>query len=115
MMTFKIGANNEDHPDRDAGSVVVTKPRTQVKLPKLYKVLLHNDDFTPMDFVVHVLEQVFNKSRPQAEKIMLDVHHKGIGVCGVYPLEIAETKSRAVQDAAKENEYPLLCTCEEAD
>lgn len=104
---------SSDEEQDESGAAVVSKVQTVPKEPKMYRVLLHNDDYTPMDFVVFVLEHFFNKSRSTAEKIMMDVHKKGVGVCGVYPHEIAETKTKAVQDAAKENEYPLLCTCQE--
>jgi ATP-dependent Clp protease adaptor protein ClpS len=91
---------------------VVTDDKTKVKEPPLYKVLLHNDDYTSMEFVVLLLEKVFNKSTPEATRIMLNVHQQGIGVAGVYHKEIAETKMAIVHDLAQKNEYPLRCTME---
>ena len=87
---------------------------TRVQRPSLFKVLLHNDDYTPMEFVVDVLMRFFNKSHGQATEIMLAVHHKGVGLCGIYPYEIAETKVAQVTEAAREQEYPLQCTLERA-
>jgi ATP-dependent Clp protease adaptor protein ClpS len=81
--------------------------------PKLYKVLLHNDDYTPMDFVILVLKKYFSKDETQAQKIMLDVHHKGIGLAGIYSFEVAETKVMHVNQFAKNNEYPLKSSYEE--
>ena len=80
--------------------------------PPLYRVLLHNDDYTTMQFVVEVLVVVFNKSMHEATRIMLNVHQKGVGVCGVYPLEIAETKVNTVESLARENGFPLKCSME---
>jgi ATP-dependent Clp protease adaptor protein ClpS len=97
--------------DRDDTAVLTrTKPKT--KKPSLYKVLLLNDDYTPMEFVVHVLEVYFSKTREDAYRIMLHVHQKGVGVCGVYTFEVAETKVTQVMDAAKEHGHPLQCTME---
>ena len=84
----------------------------QVREPPMYKVLLHNDDYTPMDFVVHVLVTIFNQPEAEAAKIMLSVHHKGHGLCGVFAYEIAETKVAQVEHAATANGYPLKCTME---
>ncbi|MGE0118833.1 MAG: ATP-dependent Clp protease adapter ClpS [Dongiaceae bacterium] len=96
--------------DRQTGVVVKSKPKT--KKPSMYKVLLLNDDYTPMEFVVHVLERFFNKSREEATRIMLHVHRRGVGVCGVYTYEVAETKVTQVIDFARRNEHPLQCTLE---
>ena len=93
---------------------VVTKTRPKTKKPPLYKVLLLNDDYTPMEFVVHVLERFFSKNREEATRIMLHVHQKGIGVCGVFTYEVAETKVSQVIDFARENQHPLQCTLEKA-
>ena len=103
-----------DHEERQGGpgGAVVTERRAEVRSPSLYKVLLHNDDFTPMDFVVMVLETYFGKDRNAATEVMLAVHHKGVGICGVYPFEIAETKVSLVMECARENEHPLQCTME---
>ena len=100
--------DNEDH----GGTAVVTRPTIKVQEPKMYRVLLHNDDYTPMDFVILVLEKFFRKGHDDATRIMLDVHQKGIGVCGVYPFEVAETKVALVSDAARGNEHPLKCSAE---
>jgi ATP-dependent Clp protease adaptor protein ClpS len=105
-----------DERDMIGSPGVVTRKRTQkkVKQPPLYKVLLHNDDYTTMEFVVHVLQSVFDHPEAQATQIMLHVHRKGIGVAGVYSHEIAETKIEQVHALAKEYEYPLRCSMEEA-
>lgn len=84
-----------------------------VKEPSMYKVLLHNDDYTTMEFVVEVLMFVFNKSADDATRIMLNVHKQGVGICGVYTYEVAETKVNTVEALAKENGFPLKCTMEE--
>ncbi len=81
--------------------------------PPMYKVLLHNDDYSTMDFVVMVLKKVFHKNQEQSEQIMLDVHKKGKGICGVYTFEIAQTKVEQVKTLAKQNQFPLLATYEE--
>lgn len=92
---------------------VLTQEDQQVEKPPLYKVLLHNDDYTTMDFVVYVLINVFHRSENDAINIMLAVHHHGVGVAGVYTREIAETKINQVHNLARAHEYPLLCTMEE--
>jgi ATP-dependent Clp protease adaptor protein ClpS len=91
---------------------VVTKTRPKTKKPSLYKVLILNDDYTPMEFVVLVLEHFFNKSREDATRIMLHVHQKGVGICGVYTFEVAETKVAQVMDFARQHQHPLQCTME---
>ena len=91
---------------------VITRTETRTKKPSLYKVLLLNDDYTPMEFVVHVLERFFNKGHEEATRIMLHVHQKGVGVCGVYTFEVAETKVTQVMDFARGNQHPLQCTME---
>ena len=91
---------------------VATDRKTSLQEPPLFKVLLHNDDYTSMEFVVLLLEKVFNKSTPEATRIMLNVHQQGVGVAGVYPKEIAETKAAIVHDLAQKNEYPLRCSLE---
>ncbi len=100
---------NEDHR---SGTSVITERAVQIRVPHLYRVLLHNDDYTPMEFVVMVLETFFNKERAVATEIMINVHTKGVGVCGAYPCEIAETKVALVMECARENEHPLQCTME---
>lgn len=86
--------------------------RTTVKKPSMYKVLMLNDDYTPMEFVVHVLERFFSKNRDEATQIMLHVHQRGVGVCGVYTYEVAETKVTQVMDLARQNQHPLQCSIE---
>jgi ATP-dependent Clp protease adaptor protein ClpS len=91
----------------------VTKSKEKLKKPLLYKVLLHNDDYTTMEFVIYVLTTVFHKTEGEAFTIMLKVHTEGVGVAGIYSYEIAETKAEKVVTLARENEYPLLATVEE--
>lgn len=98
--------------DADFETGTVTKTRPKTKKPNLYRVLLLNDDYTPMEFVVLVLQDVFNKSREDAMRIMLHVHQKGVGECGVYPYEVAETKVTRVMDTARKNQHPLQCVME---
>jgi ATP-dependent Clp protease adaptor protein ClpS len=93
---------------------VATKTRTKPKKPSQFKVLLLNDDYTPMEFVVMVLKQFFNMDMEQATRVMLHVHQKGVGVCGIFPYEIAETKVNQVMDFARQNSHPLQCTLEKA-
>ena len=100
-------------PDDNGTGLIVEKSKPKVKKPPLYKVLLLNDDYTPMEFVVHLLMRFFNLNQEKAEQVMLHVHTKGVGVCGVYPREIAETKVRLVLDFANENQHPLQCTMEQ--
>ena len=104
------GDGNDDGPS--TGVVVRTKPKA--KKPSMYKVIMLNDDYTPMEFVVMVLERFFNKNHEEASHIMLHVHQKGVGVCGVYTYEIAETKVTQVMDLARQHQHPLQCTLEKA-
>ncbi len=90
----------------------LTLENTKISKPSLYKVLLHNDDYTPMDFVVMILETIFHKKQEDAVSIMLNVHQKGRGICGVYTYEVAESKSQQVVESAKQNDYPLQCSME---
>lgn len=110
--------DDNDRPDDggEGGGVggVLTERKVRTQRPSLFKVILHNDDYTPMDFVIEVLTRFFGKSHEQATEIMLTVHHKGLAVCGVYPYEIAETKVAMVTESAREHEYPLQCTLERA-
>jgi ATP-dependent Clp protease adaptor protein ClpS len=99
--------------DSDTDEAVVTESETRLKRPSLYQVLLHNDDFTTMEFVVYVLQNVFQRSETDALRIMLQVHLEGIGVAGVYTYEVAEMKVSKVTELAQANEFPLLCTIEE--
>ena len=94
------------------GTSVITKTKPQTKRPSMYRVLLLNDDYTPMEFVVHVLERFFNKDREAATQIMLHVHHHGIGECGIYTYEVAETKVTQVMDFARKHHHPLQCVME---
>ena len=102
------GGGNTDGPN--TGVVVKARPKT--RKPAMYKVLMLNDDYTPMEFVIHVLERFFQKSREEATRIMLHVHRRGVGVCGVYTYEVAETKVTQVMDLARQNQHPLQCTIE---
>ena len=106
--------NDPDREDGDDGAErgVATKTRAKTKKPSMYRVLLMNDDYTPMEFVVSVLIGIFKKSPEEATRIMLNVHQTGIGTCGVYTFEVAETKVAQVMDAAKRNQHPLQCTLE---
>ena len=96
--------------DGDAGLALKTRIRT--KKPSMYKVLMLNDDYTPMEFVVYVLQRFFVMPDERARQIMLHVHQRGVGVCGVYTYEVAETKVNQVMDLARENQHPLQCTIE---
>ena len=105
----------DQNPNHDQGQgVVVEKARPKLKPPPLYKVILLNDDYTPMEFVVMVLEQFFAMNREKATQIMLHVHTRGRGVCGIYTRDIAETKVAQVNDFSRTHQHPLLCTMEEA-
>ncbi|HYM31544.1 MAG TPA: ATP-dependent Clp protease adapter ClpS [Candidatus Cybelea sp.] len=105
---------SDDKRDTDRGTAtgVVTKTRPKTKKPPMYKVLLLNDDYTPMEFVVYVLEHFFGKNKTDATRIMLHVHQKGVGICGVYTYEVAETKVTQVIDFARQHQHPLQCTME---
>ncbi len=106
-----MSKKNRDQDNGQTGIITRTKPKT--KKPRLYKVLLLNDDYTPMEFVVHVLERFFGKGREEATRIMLHVHQKGVGICGVYSYEIAETKVTQVMDFARQHQHPLQCIMEQ--
>jgi ATP-dependent Clp protease adaptor protein ClpS len=114
--TYGAGGDDKKRDDGDRtngpGTAVITKTKPQTKRPSLYRVLLLNDDYTPMEFVVHVLERFFNKDREAATRIMLHVHHHGIGECGVYTYEVAETKVTQVMDFARKHQHPLQCVME---
>jgi ATP-dependent Clp protease adaptor protein ClpS len=98
--------------DEGLGNGVALQTRTRTKKPAMYKVLMLNDDYTPMEFVVHVLERFFSKNREAATAIMLQVHQRGVGVCGVFTYEVAETKVNQVTEFARRNQHPLRCTLE---
>jgi ATP-dependent Clp protease adaptor protein ClpS len=102
------GRNGEEGP----GTGVIVKAKPKTKKPAMYKVLMLNDDYTPMEFVVHILERFFNKNRQEATRIMLHVHRRGVGICGVYTYEVAETKVTQVMDFARQHQHPLQCTLE---
>ena len=105
------GTDGQDNGTGD-GTGVVTKTRPKTKKPSLYKVLLLNDDYTPMEFVVHILEKIFNKNREAAVEIMLHVHRHGVGICGVFTYDVAETKVAQVIEFARRHAHPLQCTME---
>ncbi len=107
---------DNDHKDgngTESGVIVRSKPKT--KKPAMYKVLLLNDDYTPMEFVVHVLERFFSKGKDDATRIMLHVHQRGVGICGVFSYDVAETKATQVVDFARQHQHPLQCTIEKDD
>src|SRR5476649_2189559 len=104
------GDDKRSDDGQQIGVVVKTKPKT--KKPSMYKVLLLNDDYTPMEFVVHILEKIFNKNREQAVEIMLHVHKHGVGICGVFTYEVAETKVAQVIEFSRRHQHPLQCTME---
>lgn len=97
-------------PDAEDHILLKTKPKT--KKPDLYKVLLLNDDYTPMEFVIHILEKFFHKNKQEATDIMMHVHRRGVGICGIFTYEVAETKVAQVMDFARANEQPLQCVME---
>ena len=109
------GHADDDHDGAGDGQVgLATRTRAKPKKPSQFKVLLLNDDYTPMEFLVMVLKRFFNMDLEQATRVMLHVHQRGVGVCGIFPYEIAETKVHQVMDCAKENQHPLQCTLEKA-
>ena len=109
-----IMARSRDAGESDGGIVTErrTKEQTKTKKPALYKCILLNDDYTPMEFVVEILKQIFHKPAAEATRIMLHVHRRGVGICGVYTYEVAETKVTQVMDFARQNQHPLQCTLE---
>jgi ATP-dependent Clp protease adaptor protein ClpS len=109
-----LADDNNNLPGTNIHSGVLVDTKVKTKKPSLYQVIIHNDDFTPMEFVVEVLEKFFNKNHAAATEIMLNVHHKGQGICGVFPYDIAETKVATVSDYARRAEHPLKCTMEKA-
>lgn len=101
--------------DRDEQSGVATVKKTKLRPPKMYKVLMHNDDYTTMEFVVLVLQKFFNKNPAEAQAIMLEVHNRGFGICGIYTYEVAESKVAKVTKYARDNGHPLKCSTEPCD
>ena len=112
LVAITFMSDDKNRNREDGQSNVVTRTRTRTKKPSMYKVLLLNDDYTPMEFVVHVLERFFSKGREDATRIMLHVHQKGVGICGVYTYEVAETKVTQVMEFARQHQHPLQCTME---
>jgi ATP-dependent Clp protease adaptor protein ClpS len=102
-------------PDIEREGEVLTESETKLEKPKLYKVILHNDDFTTMEFVVFILVHVFLRSEVEAFRIMLKVHNEGLGIAGVYPYEVAQMKAEKAMNLSRAHEYPLLCTVEEEE
>ena len=107
-----VGRDSGRDPGNNPSIGVVMKTRPKTKKPAMYKVLMLNDDYTPMEFVVHVLERFFQKTREEATRIMLHVHRRGVGVCGAFTYEVAESKVTQVMDLARQNQHPLQCTIE---
>ena len=118
VLQLRAGEDGDgDTPDGGEGEGQVglaTKARAKPKKPSQYKVLMLNDDYTPMEFVVMVLKRFFRMDLEQATRVMLHVHQRGVGVCGIFPYEVAETKVNQVMDCARENQHPLQCTLEKA-
>ncbi len=107
-------SSNEDPRQDDEGGLAVEPAKPKLERPPMYKVVLLNDDYTPMEFVVHVLEHFFHMDREKATRVMLHVHTRGMGVCGVFTREIAETKVNQVNEFSRANQHPLLCDMEVA-
>ncbi|WP_173645097.1 ATP-dependent Clp protease adapter ClpS [Polycladidibacter stylochi] len=106
------GDEDNNIHDGEGGVGVLTRTKPKTKRPSLYRVLLLNDDYTPMEFVVHVVERFFHKNLEEATEIMLHVHHHGVGECGVFTFEVAETKVTQVMDFARKHQHPLQCVME---
>lgn len=110
-----MGSHEEDDQGGySGGTQTLTQPKIRTKVPSFYKVVLLNDDFTPMDFVIHILQKFFNKVEEDANRIMLQVHHQGAGIAGVFSFEVAETKAFQVNKYAKQKQHPLKCIVEKA-
>ena len=105
MSSSIMSKDNDENDEIDGNTKLATKPKT--KIPSLYRVLMMNDDYTPMEFVIEVLEKFFQKNREEATQIMLHVHQRGVGVCGIYTYDLAETKAMQVMNYARKNEHPL--------
>jgi len=110
----KMSEHDKKDLQRDGHELVVEEAQPKLKRPPLYRVILLNDDYTPMEFVVEVLQSIFGMERPKATRVMLEVHTKGKGICGVYDYQIAETKVAQVMSIAQQQQHPLLCTMEES-
>lgn len=111
----QLTLNKEDDLEHNDGNLLLEEARPKIKPPPMYQVVMFNDDYTPMEFVVHVLEAFFTMDRENATRVMLKVHQEGKAVCGVFTRDIAETKSAQVNEYSKQNEHPLLCEIEEVD
>ncbi|HEY5082967.1 MAG TPA: ATP-dependent Clp protease adapter ClpS [Rhizomicrobium sp.] len=112
MKKVRDQGNGNGGKGDNTGSGIVTRTRAKTKKPSLYKVLLLNDDYTPMEFVVHILEKFFAKNREDAVEVMLHVHRHGVGICGVFTFEVAETKVAQVIEFSRRHQHPLQCTME---
>jgi ATP-dependent Clp protease adaptor protein ClpS len=112
MRDTRDGDGKTGNGDNGTGTGLITKTRPKTKKPSLYKVLILNDDYTPMEFVVHILEKIFNKNREDAVQVMLHVHRHGVGICGVFTFEVAETKVAQVIEFSRRHQHPLQCTME---
>ncbi|OYW88601.1 MAG: ATP-dependent Clp protease adapter ClpS [Sphingobium sp. 32-64-5] len=108
------GEQDDDGAGSGPNVGIATRTRSRTKRPSLYKVLMLNDDYTPMEFVVHVLQRFFKMDMEEATRVMLHVHQRGVGVCGIFSYEVAETKVNQVMDFARQNQHPLQCTLEKA-
>jgi ATP-dependent Clp protease adaptor protein ClpS len=113
-LTLMAGDGDRDGGDDDPAGGLATRTRTRTKKPTPYRVLMLNDDYTPMEFVVLVLQRFFKMTMEEATQVMLHVHQRGVGVCGVFSYEVAETKVSQVIDFARQNQHPLQCTLEKA-
>jgi len=103
---------SNDPSDDDDGSLAIETAKPKIKKPRMYRVIINNDDYTPMEFVVNVLEVFFSRDRARATKVMMDVHNSGKGSCGVFPRDIAETKTMQVNNYSNEHNHPLMCSME---
>jgi ATP-dependent Clp protease adaptor protein ClpS len=112
VANLRDSGNGNGGKGDNTGSGIVTRTRAKTKKPSLYKVLLLNDDYTPMEFVVHILEKFFAKNREDAVEVMLHVHRHGVGICGVFTFEVAETKVAQVIEFSRRHQHPLQCTME---
>ncbi len=115
LRNHKLHLSKESDDSATDGGLAVQEERPRLKRPPLYKVVMHNDDYTPMEFVVEILESFFGMDRERATHVMLTVHTKGKAVCGVYSRDVAETKAAQVNQYARQNEHPLLCEIEASD
>lgn len=113
-LTGMAGREGDDEGTIGPNVGIATRTRARTKRPSLYKVLMLNDDYTPMEFVVHVLQRFFKMDMEEATRVMLHVHQRGVGVCGIFSYEVAETKVNQVMDFARQNQHPLQCTLEKA-